>query len=387
MIRSLAELTADLSLMEPPDCRVPPCGVAGRVSLVCLGPKGGKSSTVAAMVAQASQAGVRCLLLTLDEALADSVQRLVRYGAHPDTVFLANVFDQATLAADITRLGVGFVAVDHLGKLAEGHKDFGPGSAGDAVLWGRLVAPFTLIARTHDVAIVLLDQARRSDGRYAGSTAKAGSVDYIVELEEKDGGLAATPKGRTYLPPFRADLDGDGVPVFTIKGTGHADPTPDFADLTANALTLLRTLSDTAPEGLPSTKWWKLSGIGPEMNFQRARMKLVRDGLALEPEATRTRRYRITPKGEAFLAATTTTATMLLPVVASGSPTTPTTSHRMCVVGSNLAGEETVKSPGSATVATALLPVVVGGSSGSNLDRATFLAQLDAEVRGLKAAP
>lgn len=301
MIHSLASLAADPDLLRPPVLRSVPCGVAGRTALVTLGPKGGKSSTTGAMLAESSRAGVRGLLVTLDEALPDSVQRLLRYGADPDLVFVTDQFDPDGITAAVESHNIGLLCVDHLGKLAEQHPDFGSGSAGDAVLWGRLIAPFTTLARAYDLAVIILDQARRSDGKYGGSAAKAGTVDYIVELEQKDGGLVAAPRGRTYLAPFRIDLDVRGVPQFTIEGEPGADTVPDPIDnLTEKAKDLLRLLADSEPEGLTSSRWLKLAAMR-ETTYHRTRRALLSQGFALGPDSTRTRRYRITNKGETWL--------------------------------------------------------------------------------------
>jgi KaiC/GvpD/RAD55 family RecA-like ATPase len=97
--RSAAELATHPSLMEPPTLLVPPLGVAGRVALLTLGPKAGKSTTAAGMLADASRRGIRCGLLTLDEALPDSLQRLDRFGADLDLVYIDDEFATARESA------------------------------------------------------------------------------------------------------------------------------------------------------------------------------------------------------------------------------------------------------------------------------------------------
>src|SRR4051812_31686822 len=110
--RSLAELASRPELMEPPAVVVPPVGIAGRVALVTLGPKKGKSTTVAGMIAQASQRGVRCGLFTLDEAPEDSLQRLLRFRAQPELVYLKSIFDPDTLEEEVATLDIHFLALD-----------------------------------------------------------------------------------------------------------------------------------------------------------------------------------------------------------------------------------------------------------------------------------
>jgi hypothetical protein len=200
--RSLAELAQHPELMRPPAVIAPPVGVAGRVALLTLGPKGGKSTTLNGIIADASREGIPCGLITLDEAKADTLQRLLRFGADPELVLLDDVFESGELEEQVATLGLQMLGLDHLGKLTELSPDFGPNSQGDPVLWGRLVAPFTKLARECDLSVVLVDQARRSDNRYAGSYAKAGTVDLLCELQPKDGGLVCLPKGRSPSPRF-----------------------------------------------------------------------------------------------------------------------------------------------------------------------------------------
>lgn len=317
---SATELAARPDLMEPPAVLVPPIGIEGRVVLLTLGPKAGKSTTAAGLLAAGSRLGIRCGLLTLDEALADSLQRIQRFTPAPDGIYLSDRWDPATLGEEVAQLGLQLLILDHLGKLAEMSPEFGAGSQGDPLLWGRLVSPFTTLAREQNLAVVLLDQARKSDGAYAGSTAKAGSVDLLCEMQLKDGGLACSPKGRVFLPPFRVDLDPEGVPRFS----GGAAATPDDrGGPDGHEREILQLLSDSEPEGLTSTAWLKMSGL-PKMTFNRRRKALLRTGLALSPEHTRGGRYRITEKGETSLS---------VPSVPLGTTGTTGTMGRVGTIG------------------------------------------------------
>lgn len=317
-LRRASDLAQSPELMAPPTVIVPPFGVAGRVTLATLGPKEGKSTTGGGAIAEASRNGVRSALLTLDEALADSLQRLVRLGANLDLVYLDDQYEPASLVDEILDHGIEALVVDHLGKLAERDPTFGPGSQGDPILWGRLVAPFAELARVSDMAIILFDQARRGDGKYAGSMAKAGSVDILVEMAKKDGGLEATPIGRVPLPPFRVELDAEGIPRFSGATVGAAPDVPD-----GRARDLLQLLSDSEPEGLTYAGWFKISDM-PKASFNRTRKALLRDGLALSPAETRGGRYRVTEKGETSLS---------VPLVPLGAIGTNETRGRIGAIG------------------------------------------------------
>jgi hypothetical protein len=190
-----------------------------------------------------------------------------------------------------------------LGKLAELDPAFGPGSQGDPILWGRLLSPFTGLARDCDLAVLLLDQARRSDGDYAGSYAKAGSVDLLCELRRKDGGLACTPRGRVPLPPFRVDLDAVGRPVFSSDAPAHGRSPKGRGDAVTEQqrLEVLAALHDAEPGGLRSSAWLTLAcertGLS-ERTFYTIRRTLHDEGLA----SYASRLYHVTPTGERYYA-------------------------------------------------------------------------------------
>lgn len=299
--RSAAELAENPALMAAPPS-VTPLAAKGRVSLATCGPKGGKTTTALGAVATATQGGARVAVIQVDEALADTLQKLARFGADLSRVWVADTFEPAALAVDMATLAIDLLVVDYLGKLAERNPEFTAGSQGDPILWGRLVQPFTDLARDQDMAVLLLDQARRSDGRWAGSVAKGGGVDLIVELLEREGGLEATPKGRVTLAPFRVELDQAGIPVFTISGAADAPDagTADRRELTGKSIELLKLLADAEPEGLASSRWHRLAKL-PETTYHRLRRQLVRGGLVMDPSQTGSRRYRITTRGEALV--------------------------------------------------------------------------------------
>ena len=328
--RSAAELARNPALTTPPALVASPCAVAGRVTLLTLGPKGGKSTTACAMLAEASRQGVRSGLIQVDEAIPDSLQRLIRFGTNLERVYIAEVYDPTATAEELAAIGADFLVVDHLGKIAALEPDYVPGLAYDPIIWGRIIARFTLLARDQGVAIVLLDQAKR-DGKWSGIGEKGGGVDIIAEMEAKDGGLEATPRGRVPLPPFRVELGPDGIPAFSSPGSGSGDRarTEDFGQLRARSRKLLQTLADSEPEGLASSTWWKLAAIPSRTTFNRARRQLLLDGLCLDPSVTKTRRYRVTDKGEASL---TTPDVPHVPSSTNGTSGTCTTGTRGYVV-------------------------------------------------------
>jgi len=298
-----SDLARRPELMEPPAIPIPPFAVAGRVTLLTLGPKGGKSTTAAGLIALGTaDFEVACGLLTLDEALPDSLQRLARFGANLDLVFVADTLDPATLEEEVAAQGIQVLVVDHLGKLAEAAPEFGANSQGDPILWARLMSPFTRLAREADLAIVLLDQSRRSDNAYAGSVHKAGGVDLLCELHPKDGGLACTPRGRVALPPFRVDLDPTGKPQFTTTAARDPAPARQRSRLTeAHRLGVLRVLRNAEPDGLKAAQWARMVkedlGLGTSA-FYEARRALYDGGLASHAS----RLYHVTPTGERRLA-------------------------------------------------------------------------------------
>lgn len=297
LFRCAADLRLNPALMEPPAIPVPPLAVAGRVSLLTMGPKGGKSTTAAGLLALGSRLDVPCGLLTLDEALADSLQRLDRFGARLDLLYLAEEFDPEALTDEVARYELQLLVVDHLGSLVERSQEFGANSQGDPVLWARLMSQFTRLARQNDLAIVLLDQSRRNDNTYSGSAQKAGGVDLLCEMQPKDGGLVCTPRGRVPLPPFRVDLDSQGVPVFSkYESDSPTLSRPQNALAEGHRLAMLGILHAAEPGGLKATEWQRLvdQHVGLKKTaFYDAVEALINSGLV----ANISRRYHITQAG------------------------------------------------------------------------------------------
>lgn len=300
MFVSCAELAEDEELMEPPELLVPPIGIAGRVVLMTLPPKGGKSTTAAGLLAEGSRRGVRGGLITLDESRADSLQRLARCGGVMERLMMADYFDPEELVAEVGIHGLQFLVLDHLGKLAELNADFGAGSQGDPVLWGRLVAPFATLARDTGLAVILLDQARKSDGAYGGSVAKAGSVDVLAELRADDDGLVCVPRGRVPVAPFRVTLDEEDRPVFG-KATDPAPARPSAVSERHQKVVLAALARAEGQEGLTATQWQEVvhqsAGLGRTAFF--GLKSALYDAEFVHCER---KRYRVSPAGTEWLA-------------------------------------------------------------------------------------
>ena len=168
------------------------------------------------------------------------------------------------------------------------------------MFWGRLISPFTALARTSNLSIVFLDQSRKSDNTYGGSAAKAGSVDLLAELHPKDGGLACTPRGRVPLAPFRVDLDESGVPVFSTDGHGMAKPARSNTVTQRHRMAVLAALASAEPEGLTASVWLSLvserEGFG-RSTFYEIRKALYESGLLLYAS----KKYSVSPAGHRAL--------------------------------------------------------------------------------------
>jgi len=288
--------------MQPPRVLAPPFAVCGFVVLLVLGPKGGKSTTAAGVIAEASRRGIKCALITNDEPLRVSLQRLDGFGANLANVYLDDVYDHAAVPEQTAALEIELMVVDNLPKLAELHPDFGANSQGDAVLWGRLVSPFSELARSQDIAVVLIDQARRSDGAWSGSTGKGGNVDLLCELRPKDGGLVCTPRGRINLPTFRVDLDANGVPVFTDTD-GETAPAGRLNQVTdRHRREVLAALQSAEPEGLTAMRWQSL--VKERVGLGRSAFFEIRRDLYGSGRVTfASRLYRVARNGTRQLAA------------------------------------------------------------------------------------
>lgn len=294
----LADLLNDPQLMTAPVAVLPWIGYAGRTSLLAGREKqGGKSTTAAAAMALASQLGVKCLVITLDEPVADTVQRLHRFGANPANVVLMWERPQdADLDAVIEATGAQALVIDSLERWAAGRVT----ESGSAVQWAAVLAPVIDIARKRTIAAVLLHHASKATGEYRDSTAIGAAVDLIITLVEKPGGSRhATVKGRFPVPDFIVTLGADGRAEFTVGHTAaasSANRAPPSGRLQAQ---VLRLLQSAEPDGLKTNVWAALvkeDGVS-KSTFFRARKALCDNGRASFASMV----YRVSPTGARWL--------------------------------------------------------------------------------------
>lgn len=298
VVHSLEELLTDPSLTARPEAVGPPMAWVGRVSLAAGREKrGGKSTAACGVVAQASRQGRRALVISLDEHLGDTVQRLARFGADPHRVFL---MDQrpADLGAVIRSTGAEIVVIDALSVWA--NKKEKPES-GDSAAWEAVMRPIVDAARKTGAGVIIIHHASKGSGEYRDSSAIGSNVDVIITLEEQAGGARrAKVEGRIPAPAFTVTLDAQGIPQFTVQDA--ATPAGTAADtaplvLQRRVLTLLRSAE---PDGLRTTDWARLAkenGIS-RTSFYDARQALYTSGRL----TFQSRVYRLSEDGAHWLA-------------------------------------------------------------------------------------
>jgi hypothetical protein len=216
--RTLAEILADPTILEPPETIVPRLAWRGRVTLLAAREKDGKS-TVAGAAAAAVTRGVTFLdgvalrgvvvLAGLEEHPGEIARRLVDFNADPNMVHIATYTESnpvAELETAVERIRPVLVIVDTLSAMAEGKLEDGSAKA-----WQPLMAALTRIGRDFDCAVIIIHHSRKSDGAYRDSTAIGANVDCIIEMrsDERD------PKARHLKAKARFP-----VPDCTIRYNG-----------------------------------------------------------------------------------------------------------------------------------------------------------------------
>jgi AAA domain len=195
--RSLAEILADPAVLDPPQTVVPHLAWRGRLTLLAGREKDGKSTLASAAAAAVSRGAAflegptlpgNVVYLALEEHLSDVAGRLHRFDADPARVFIAG-HDLDRSSADLER-GTAehkpvLVIVDTLAAFVGGDIE----DAGSSAAWTPLMARFVRIARDHEVAVLLLHHARKSDGTYRDSTAIGAAVDALIELRPDQDNL------------------------------------------------------------------------------------------------------------------------------------------------------------------------------------------------------
>ena len=199
------------------------------------------------------------------------------------------------LGAIVKELAVDVVVIDALSHYVA--KD--APESGDAAGWTRVLMPIVAVARTHQVAVILIQHAGKATGEYRDSTAIGANVDVIITLVEKpDGTRKGTAIGRFAVPGFTVALGEDGRAEFTMDdGAASLDrgPAPALVQLQ-----VLRLLQSAEPDGLKTAAWERLANEAhiPRTSFFRARRALFTAGHASHQSTI----YRVSPSGTRWLA-------------------------------------------------------------------------------------
>jgi len=216
MFVSLEELAKNPELLQPPKEIVPRLAWKGRTTGLVGGDKSGKSTLMGYAVAsvtngasflqRACQVG-RVLIVAPDEAVGDTVQRLLRWGADPTKVRLLTMQPQKILdyiRDEMDKYPPDLLIIDSLAewaRLAEGRAP----EDGDAAGWGSVIRPLVQLSRDYNCATVLLHHSRRSDGQYRGSGEIAAALDCLIEM--RPGGAEEDPTTRKFSGRARWSIE------------------------------------------------------------------------------------------------------------------------------------------------------------------------------------
>ena len=191
--RMLSEYLGDESLLALPPCILPHLAWEGRVTLLSAAEKGGKSTLVgqgvAAMVGEdhgfldGDAALGSVLWLAMDEPVPDLVRRLKRFGAKDGVGIYTGRPTPEELDGTILDLRPRLLVIDTLTRMALGSVTEG----GSRMQWAPLMADISAIARTHNLAILVLHHFTRSGERYSESAEIGASVDQIVDMKMVEG--------------------------------------------------------------------------------------------------------------------------------------------------------------------------------------------------------
>jgi hypothetical protein len=229
----LRELMERPELLQPPEAIIPRLAWRGR-STGLIGPdKSGKSTLACHAASALTNAGTflgerltrgRAIVCAPDEAVGDTVRRLVEVGADGGRVRVLALRPPDLLAqldSILSSHPADLAIIDSLAEWARLALGQSPDD-GDSAGWGSVVRPLVQLSRAHDVAILLLHHPRRSDGQFRGSGEIAAALDALLEM--RPGGQGEDPTlrritGRARWPveDFSVRLDGDR---FTLGGGG-----------------------------------------------------------------------------------------------------------------------------------------------------------------------
>lgn len=239
-VHLLADLLAHPELLQPPKVILPEIAYRGRITLLAAPRKAGKSTMLGAAVSAATRGRLilgksgekgSVLWCALDEPLNDVVRRFQTEGADPSLVYvlvpLATVLAIATAAA---RLGVAVVVIDAISDLAAREI----GDENDALSVKRLLSPLRDLARTRDIAVVLLHHTNKAARKSRGSGVFEEMADLILTLTiDKDPTVRkVTAEGRVGVESYRLRWTPDGL---------------ELADHEASTVELVRSLIRLTP--------------------------------------------------------------------------------------------------------------------------------------------
>lgn len=189
----LRDLLDDPEMLQAPEEVLPRLAWRGRATLLVGPDKAGKSTLATHGVAALTQGlpwlGARpekgtAIIAAPDEAVGDTVRRLVEAGADPDRVRLLVTSPPQPLGVLTEALAAepaDVVVVDSLAEWARLTRGEAPDD-GDTAGWGAVIRPLVQLAREVNLGLLLLHHPRRSDGQYRGSGEIAAAVDVLREM-------------------------------------------------------------------------------------------------------------------------------------------------------------------------------------------------------------
>ena len=190
---TLATLLDRPELQQEPEELVPRLIWRGRHTLLAGLAKFGKSTIVTQGVAAATRAApfldakteyCRVVWCGVDEALGDTVRRLLSFEPRPDRVRLL-IAPPTDLMGSLERVldaePTDLVVVDSLIEWTRRTVKEMP-SDGDSAGWASVIRPLTALAHERDIGLLTIHHSRRSDGRYRSSGEIAAGVDWIYDM-------------------------------------------------------------------------------------------------------------------------------------------------------------------------------------------------------------
>jgi hypothetical protein len=189
--RSLREWASDAELLKPPVAVLPYLGWKSRLTVLAGREKLGKSSLTGEGAARISRGadflGEQCtagevLIISLEEFIGDTVQRLLSFDADMDCIHISTSLPKRghDLAGLIEAIRPDLVILDTLAVYAESLVT----DANSAAQWAPVMMPLARLAHDSGAAIIAHHHAKKSDGKFRDSTAIAAAADVLVELTE-----------------------------------------------------------------------------------------------------------------------------------------------------------------------------------------------------------